>query len=237
MPTLRALSVLLFTIAFAVSPILSPGFNGFDPDRYPVPQIDPAAQPAGYAFAIWGLIYLALIAHAVWGLWKRRDDPTWDEGRLPLIVSLGVGAIWLPVAQVSPVAATIMIFVMLAGALVALSRSVPAPDFWMMNLPLGLYAGWLTAASFVSVALLGAGYGVIWGETGWAVVSLSLTVIVASAFIGRTGWVPFYVAALIWALIAVIIANLGSNWTIAMVAAIGIVIVAAILSSVRHQRG
>jgi hypothetical protein len=237
MPTLRAILVLVFAIAFAVSPFLSPGFDGFDPNRYPVPQINPPAQPAGYAFAIWGVIYLALIAHAVWGLVKRRDDPTWDEGRLPLIVSLGVGAIWLPVAQVSPVAATIMIFVMLGGALVALSRSVPAPEFWIMNLPLGLYAGWLTAASFVSIALLGAGYGLILAETGWAFISLGLTVIVASLFIGRTGWVPFYVVALIWALVAVIVANLGTNWPVALVAAIGIVIVAAILSSVRHNRG
>jgi len=57
-PMTRMKAILLFTaaIAFAISPFLVDGFNGFAPDQFPIPQIDPPAQPAGYAFSIWGLI-------------------------------------------------------------------------------------------------------------------------------------------------------------------------------------
>lgn len=60
----RALAVLTFvaTLAFAGSPFLSSGFNGFAADQFPVPQIGAPIQPAGYAFSIWGVIYLWLIA-------------------------------------------------------------------------------------------------------------------------------------------------------------------------------
>ena len=55
-----SLLVLLAALAFALSPLLSSGFNGFAPDQFPIPQDNPPVQPAGYAFAIWGLIYLWL---------------------------------------------------------------------------------------------------------------------------------------------------------------------------------
>ena len=52
---------------FAASPFLSEGFNGFAPDQFPVPQDDPPVQPAGYAFSIWGVIYLWLIVGTGFG--------------------------------------------------------------------------------------------------------------------------------------------------------------------------
>ena len=54
---LKSILVALAALAFAASPLLVPGFGGFDPNRFPVPQENPPVQPAGYAFAIWGLIY------------------------------------------------------------------------------------------------------------------------------------------------------------------------------------
>ena len=59
-----AILVLTAAIAFAVSPLMVPGFNGFEPGQFPVPQEDPPAQPAGWAFSIWLLIYVWLIAGA-----------------------------------------------------------------------------------------------------------------------------------------------------------------------------
>ena len=43
-----ALLVLLAAVGFAVSPLLFPGFAGYDPDRFPIPQPDPPIQPAGF---------------------------------------------------------------------------------------------------------------------------------------------------------------------------------------------
>ncbi|SPJ23760.1 hypothetical protein [Palleronia abyssalis] len=72
--------LLALALAFAASPLLTGSFGGFDPNAYPVPQDDPSVTPAGYAFSIWGLIYLALIAHGLIGL-RRGDDPHWAPTR------------------------------------------------------------------------------------------------------------------------------------------------------------
>ena len=45
------------TLAFLLSPSLTEPFTGYTPESFPVDQIDPPVQPAGYAFAIWGVIY------------------------------------------------------------------------------------------------------------------------------------------------------------------------------------
>ena len=110
---LRAVLVLLATLAFGISPLLVPDFGGYDPSQFPIPIEEPPVQPAGYAFSIWGLIYLWLIGMALYGLVRRGEDPRWDAARPPLIASLAVGAVWLPVALASPIWATILIWAML----------------------------------------------------------------------------------------------------------------------------
>lgn len=66
--------VLVAALAFAASPVVFPGFAGFDPGLFPVPQQDPPVQPAGWAFSIWGVIYAWLVAGAGFGLWRRARD-------------------------------------------------------------------------------------------------------------------------------------------------------------------
>lgn len=197
--------VLLLAVAFAASPLWVPGFGGFDADQFPVPQIDPPVQPEGYAFAIWGVIFLWLIVGAGFGVWKRWHAPHWAEMRLPLALSLAVGAVWLPVAVRSPVWATVLIWVMLATALWALWRA-PRQDAWAAAWPVGLYAGWLSAASCVAIGLLLAGYDVLdQGAAAWVMVSVAI--VLAWAVQWALGHAPTYGIAAIWALIAVAVQN------------------------------
>ena len=98
---MKAILVLTAAMAFAVAPFFVP-FDGFDPGAYPVPQEDPPVQPAGYAFSIWGPIYIWLLVSAGYGLFRRAADPVWDRTRWPLFISLVIGAAWLPVAQNEP---------------------------------------------------------------------------------------------------------------------------------------
>ena len=109
---------LILTATFVVSPAFTDPFMGFTADQLPYPQIDPPVQPAGYAFAIWGLIYGWLVISAVFGVWKRADSPSWDYVRAPLVVSLAVGTPWLAIANASAIWATITIFIMAAAAIV-----------------------------------------------------------------------------------------------------------------------
>jgi len=214
---MKSILVLIAALAFAVAPFLSPEFGGFDPERYPVPQRNPPVQPAGWAFGIWGLIYLGLVVHAAFGVFAHRSDAAWDRGRPALILSLAVGAVWLPVALVSPVWATVLIWVMLGSVLISLSQSKGAAPEWAAGWPVALYAGWLSAASFVSIGLLLAGYD--WtGELPAAIVALVLATGFVAWFVWRrVGW-PYGVAA-VWGFAGIAAANAGSSLLVAGAAA------------------
>jgi len=220
---MKAVLVLIASIAFAISPFLSPEFGGFDPERYPIPQRNSAVQPAGWAFGIWGLIYLGLIFHAAFGVFRSRADAAWDRGRIALLVSLAVGAIWLPVALLSPVWATVLIWVMLIAALASLYQSAGAAPSWVARWPVALYAGWLSAASFVSIGLLLAGYGVM-EEIPAAIVALVLATGFAAYNAFRLRSWP-YGAAVSWGFIGIAAANIGSSQLVAVASAIAAIFV------------
>lgn len=205
MTKLWSILVLVAALAFAASPWFSQGFNGFEPGQFPVPQDNPPVQPAGYAFSIWGLIYAWLIVGAGFGVLRRAEDPDWQPMRPPLFLSLAIGAAWLPVAQVSPVAATVLIWAMLGTAFAALFR-VGDTDRWLQQAPVAIYTGWLTAAACVSIGLLLAGYGLM-GETAAALVALALALGIALGAQYMLHRAPEYGITVIWALVAVIVAN------------------------------
>lgn len=211
-----AVLTLILAIAFAVSPFLVLDFDGFDANQFPVPQEDPPVQPAGYAFSIWGVIYLWLILGMIWGLWRAADDAQWHDMRLPLCVSLAVGAVWLAVAVASPVWASVLIWVMLVSALVALFMA-PREDAVWAAWPVGLYAGWLSAASCVSLGLLAAGYGVMDQVTA-ALVFVGLAIVLAVFVQAALRRVPTYGVAVIWALVAVVVENWGVTPPVAYLA-------------------
>ncbi len=229
--TLKSILVLLVALAFAVSPFLNPEFGGFDPDRYPNPQIDPPVQPAGYAFAIWGVIYVWLLVSAGLGVVKYRDDPAWDATRLPLLVSLGVGMFWLPVALVSPVWATVMILVMLIFAVMACDKARTASPGWALALPLGLYAGWLTAATFVAFGLLGAGYGWVMAELGWAWTMVLLAAFCALSYQMTLRGVWTYGLAVAWGLIGIAVQNWGAQTGLAVAAGVAALLMLGLAAS------
>lgn len=200
--------VLLAAIGFALSPFLAPGFGGFDANQFPIPQIEPPVQPAGYAFAIWGLIYGWLIAGAAYGLWRRRDDVDWAAMRVPLFISLAVGITWLPVAQASAVWATILIWIMWGFAVWAVLRT-PAgggADAWLGRVPVALYAGWLTAASCVSLGLMAAGFAGM-NQVIAALLALLIALGLAVLIVRQRPDAMGFLGAVIWALIGVCVQN------------------------------
>jgi hypothetical protein len=214
-----AILTALFTASFVISPAFTT-FTGFEANQLPIPQIDPPIQPAGYAFSIWGLIYAWLIVSAVFGVWKRSDDPAWDKARPFLILSLLIGTPWLYVATQNAILATVMIILMAVTAIIALLLA-PVFDRWWFQVPVAIYAGWLTAASFVSIGSTMAGYGIVFGSLGWAYVGIAGALIVALA-VYRQRPAPAYLFTIIWALVGIIVANQDGENTVVWLAQGGI---------------
>ena len=113
--------------------------------------------PWGYAFAIWGAIYLWSLISAVWQLGdKHRDDPAlkaigWNMAGMFLINCLW--QVWVPLRGFDWVS-FVLIGVSVVLGLSGLMRlrelgPVSGEDTGFVFAPMALMTGWLTAAAFV----------------------------------------------------------------------------------------
>lgn len=223
---MRAILTVVAAVAFIALSYAAPDFQGYSTDQMPHAEPQPPVQPVGYAFSIWGVIYLWLLISAGYGLFKRAENRQWDRHRWALIGSMVLGAGWLWLAVTSPIAATISIFAMLALALLALKRT-PEQDFWLLRAPVGLYAGWLTAACFVSLGVVLAGYGLIGGQVA-ALLMIVLAAVLAAGVMLRLRPGGSYPLAVGWGLAGIAVANTGRHADVMVLAALGAVMVAAL---------
>jgi hypothetical protein len=216
-----AITVALVTIVFALSPLLTSEFAGYRPEQFPVVQEFWPVQPAGWAFGIWGVIYIWLILGAIWGLLNAPRDPDWHHMRAPLLPSLGLGSFWIAAANAAPILATVMIFAMAAFAIVAMLRAGTGTPVWQVR-PVALYAGWLTAATGVGTGVVLGGYGVLSAQAAaLAMLAAVLVIALIVQSLRPAEWA--YPLAVIWALTGVIAANAPSaNWPVIGLSAVGI---------------
>ncbi len=226
---MNAWLTLIAALAFGLAPFVTDGFAGFRPEQFPIPQDDAPIQPAGFAFSIWSVIYLWLLLFAVNGVLRHRDDLDWEPVWMPMTLSMGMGAAWIKVATLSVVWATVLIWAMLLTALWAMFAARDIAPKWSAALPIGLYAGWLTAASLVSIGLVGAGYGLWLSQVQWAGAMLVVAFALGSSLSRAAHQVWTYPAALCWAATGIVVANLNGETTVVWLAG-GVAVVFAALS-------
>lgn len=214
------------TLAFAAAPFLTEPFSGYTDDQLPIPQPDPVIQPPGWAFGIWGIIYLWLVLGSLYGLFRARKSDAWRAMRPPLFIALLIGTAWLSIATASAIWGTITLFMMAAAAIHALLRTTSDDWAWQTG-PVGLFAGWLTAALGVSLAVTLSGFGVM-DPSPAALLALSAVIVVAVTVSAARPGAWTYALGAGWALFGVCVTGVeqGSIITLAL-AALGLVAVAA----------
>ncbi len=210
--------LVVLTLAFLAAPSVTPPFMGYLPGQMPVDIGRAAIQPAGYAFSIWGVIYLWLILHAGFGLIKRRGDEVWAAPRPALMVAVALGTVWLAIAAQKPLGATMTIAVMAIAAITAFMQASPTKDRWLLIAPLSIFAGWLTAATLVSIGLVLAGYGAM-SNIASAYTMLGVAAVLGLVLQSRQPSMPVFGGTLVWALIAVWQVNAEQIPGVAMAAA------------------
>ena len=172
--------------------------------------------PAGYAFSIWGVIFAACAAYAVWqALPSQRADPLLRRLGWWTAAAFTGAAVWEVLAQGG--AGDAWLSLVLAGtaaaALVAAVRLARWPEpqtgarWWLVALPIGLFAGWVTAALFANVSTaLEAARAEPWPEGVWLLLIAAAAAALSAALAAVRGQVAFEAAAL-WALVGVAAAN------------------------------
>lgn len=181
-------------------------------------------EAAGYAFAIWGLIYAGMTAYAGYqALPSTKETPGLRMLGWPSVIAMAGCGAWLIAATIDAKWATVVIIMVSAAALcVPLVKRYPVQhraEFWFVAAPLSLLAGWLTVASAINILTVLTSYGIILPEmaNGWAASGI---VIVMAVGIGITtaarNWI--YPLPIAWGLAGVAVAEQADKPTIALLA-------------------
>ena len=174
--------------------------------------------PANYAFAIWGLIYLSLLAFGVYQLLPaQRHNPQLDRIGYLLVMASVAQTIWIILFQLRlftlSVLAMFLILLPLGLGYWHLrigKAAVGRSQYWSVQFPMSVYFAWISVATIVNVATaLYAINGDRWGlpPALWTIVMLVIATGLAIAVSVRHHDGAF-VGVYLWALVAIAIRNL-----------------------------
>ncbi len=191
--------------------------------------------PANYAFAIWGVIYLGLIAFGIYqALPAQRSNSRLQRLRAPIIWSSIFQIVWVylflsRMFWVS-VIGIVAILVNLIAAFVWMQRErFSRREKWLVQHPISIYLGWISVATIVNVA--SALFVSQWNGWGispvvWTVIMLlvatAITVMIAIRF--REAAFP---GVIVWAFVAIAVRQ--ASQPALIITSLGLAIAIAVL--------
>ena len=113
--------------------------------------------PADYAFAIWGLIYLALGAYVFYQAFQARPDQRLYDQIAPLLmVNLVANSLWLAAFQYEFIALSVLLMLVILATLIQLQiiltkdTTLPRQERNWIRVPFSLYLGWISVATITN---------------------------------------------------------------------------------------
>lgn len=219
-----AWAVLLAAVLEVVAPAVTINGPGASPGGGSGAEL--LITPVGWAFSIWGVIYILAIVQAIAVVVRGADSVT-RRLQADQLVLYFAGSAWIVMAGLDSSLATaaalsVMFAAAVDGVLTVRRHSLrPRALAVLTRSGIGLYAGWVTAAFFlnVSTALVEAGL-VEADELSW---QLLVLVVAVATLIGLTvaaRGAPAYVAAGCWALLGVAVTGASNGTATVVVVAI-----------------
>lgn len=177
--------------------------------------------PAGYVFAIWGVIYLTLTVFAVYQvLPSQKDNARLDRIGIWFILANLFNGGWIFAWHYLqfPLSTLLMLGLLVSLLVIYLRLGIGTGktsfiERWLVDMPFSIYLGWISVATIanVSVVLLDLnwdGFGL--SETIWTVIVLIVGVILGLLMTLKRSEV-FYTLVLIWAFICITQNGSGDN--------------------------
>lgn len=168
--------------------------------------------PAGFTFAIWGVIYLLLLAFTVYQLRQAFSK----NGNVDFIQKIGwwfvvssiANASWIVAWHYQIVWLSLVIMLVILGSLLGIYQQLTIGEKpkntlekWLVHLPFSVYLGWITVATIANVTTLAVDNN--WSGFGISEMTWTMIMITIATFIGiimlfrRKDWA--YALVLIWA--------------------------------------
>jgi hypothetical protein len=209
--TIRQITVVLVTLVTIVINILADALpingkgTGTISDAFQVYFV-----PAGYVFAIWGIIYIGMIAYAVYqALPAQRNNPRLQATGWWVVLGGLANSMWIFLWHYELFAGTLGAMLILLATLIAVylrlgsgQTKVSRGETWAVRVPFSIYLGWITVATVANVTDVLDYLG--WNRFGisaaaWMVIMLAAVLVIAGLmnFLRRD---VAYALVLLWAL-------------------------------------
>jgi len=204
--------------------------------------------PAGYVFSIWGLIYVALAAFAVYqALPAQRANPHLRRIGYLFAVSCLANSAWIFLWHYELFALTMVAMLVLLLSLLAIylrlsigRARVSVAQRWLVHVPFSIYLGWITVATIANATSLL--YHLGWGGWGippavWAVIMLVVGAVITVG-VALTRADVAYALVIVWAFAGIAVRHAGMPLvavTAALMAVVVLVAVAVVLLRRRRR--
>lgn len=191
-------------------------------DKYPT-----RITPAGYAFAIWSLIYFGLIAFSIYQA-LPRNVARFRSLRTVYILSCAANCAWLYFWHAEAILTCLLVIFVLLGSLAVINSQLreteTMSDYWLVKAPFGIYFGWVTAATILNATIAPVYLNIRVSDAATNVLGASLILIAAAlGVLIRFKLINyFYPLAIAWALTAIAVKQSGQTLIVAS-AAVGVI--------------
>jgi hypothetical protein len=169
--------------------------------------------PAGYVFSIWGVIYLGLLAYAVFqALPSQKENPRLQATGWWVVLGGLANSIWIFLWHYLQFVGTLAAMLVLLATLIAVylglgsgRTKVGRLETWMARVPMSIYLGWITVATVANgtdvLDFIGWNrFGL--GDLTWFYVVLGAVLVIASLMSLRHRDVA-YILVILWALVGI----------------------------------
>lgn len=200
-------------------------------------NLDNLFTPAGYAFAIWGIIYLGLLVLGIYMVLRAfKDDGNnaFIAKAAPTLILAHLGNatwLWFWLNEEAGITVIVMVFILIMLILTVLRLNMerwdaPLKFIVLVWWPIDLYFGWISVATIANIsAYLGK---LNWtggiSEITWTVIMISIATLLALFMIFARN-MREYAAVFIWALIAIAVRHTDQIPSITWSALIGAAII------------
>jgi benzodiazapine receptor len=169
--------------------------------------------PAGYVFAIWGVIYIFWIAFTVYQfLPTHRQSPRLRKLGYFFALSGVFNAAWLFCWHYNQLGLSVLVMLALLGVLIAsylklnVGRApVSNAEKWCVDIPFSVYLGWITVATVANVS--GFLFSINWNGFGIEPQVWAVNMLVVASLLGLlmalTRRDSGYLFVLVWAFIGI----------------------------------
>lgn len=192
--------------------------------------------PAGYAFAIWSLIYVGMIAFSIYqALPINADNKFFKKIRTFYILNCVVNCGWIYAWHYELLPLSLLLMLILLGTLIFINLTLinaeTTAEVITTKIPFNIYFGWITVATILNASITLVYFSVKFSETLTSIIGaiLILTATTIGVLLRYKISSVFYPLTIAWGITAIAVKQSGD---IIIVATSAIAVIALLIAAI-----